>query len=47
MAAILDFTGEAALSISETAFPANGNIIDTSIVKIPPVEANIWQSVPF
>ncbi len=43
MVAILDFTGETALSISETAFPATGNII----VKITPIEAKIWQSVQF
>ena len=47
MVAILDFTGEAALSISETAFPATGNIIGTNIVKITTIEAKIWQSVPF
>ena len=41
MAAILDFAGEAALSIPETAFPATGNIIGTNIVKITPIEANI------
>ena len=36
MAAILDFTGEAAMSLSEKAFPATGNIIGTNIVKITP-----------
>ena len=41
MAAILDFAGEAALPISETAFPATGNIIGTNIVTITPIEANI------
>ena len=41
MAAILDFTGEAAMPISETAFPATGNIIDATIVKITPIEADI------
>ena len=47
MAAILDFTREADLSISETAFLATGNIIGTNIVKIPPIEANICQSEQF
>ncbi len=47
MAAILDFTCEAVLSISETAFLATGNIIGTNIVKITPIEANILQSVQF
>ena len=47
MAAILDFTSEAALPLSETAFPATGNSIGTKIVKIIPIEANIWQSVQF
>ena len=47
MAVILDFTGEATLLISKTAFPATGNIICTNIVKIAPIEANIWQSVQF
>ena len=41
MAAILDFTGEAALSISETAFPATGNSIGTNILKITPIEDKI------
>ena len=47
MAAILDFTGEAAQLISETAFPATGNNIGINIVKITPIEANMWQSVQF
>ena len=47
MAAILDFTGEAALSISEMAITVTGNIIGTNIAKITPIEANTWQSVQF
>ena len=47
MAVILDSTGEAALSISKTAFLATGNIIGTKIVKITPIDAKIWQSVQF
>ena len=47
MAAILYFSGEATLSISETAFPATGNIIGTEIVKITPIDATLWQSVQF
>ena len=47
MVAIWDFTGEAALSISETGFPATWNIIGTTIVKIPPIEAKLRQSVQF
>ena len=47
MAAIWDFTGEAALPISETAFPATGNSIGINIVKITPIEDTLWQSVPF
>ena len=34
IAAILNFIGEASLPISETVFPATGNIIGTKIVKI-------------
>ena len=41
IAAILNFTGEAALPLSEKGFPATGNIIDTKIVKITPIEAHI------
>ena len=47
MAAILDFTGKAALPILETTFPATGNIIGNKIAKITPIEANIWPSVIF
>ena len=47
MEAILYLTGEAALSISKTAFPATGNIIGTNIVKITTMEAKICQSVQF
>ena len=46
MVAILNFTGEADPPISETDFPATANIIGTKIVKITPIEANSWQSVP-
>ena len=45
MTAILDFTDEAALSILETALPATGNIIGTSIVKITPTEAKLRETV--
>ena len=44
MAAILYFTGEAALPISETAFPATRNIIGINIVKITPIEANMMAT---
>ena len=47
MATILDFAGETALPISETAFHATGHIIGTKIVTITPIEAKIWQSVQF
>ena len=46
-AAILDFTGEAALPISKTAFPATRNITGTNIVNIINIEAKIRQSVQF
>ena len=39
MAAILDVTNEAALSISEMDCPATGHIIGTRIVKITHIEA--------
>ena len=41
IAAILNFTGEAALPLSEKGFPATGNIIGTKIMEITPIEAQI------
>ena len=39
--AILDFTDETALPISETVFLATGHIIGTNIMMITHIEANI------
>ena len=45
MVAILDFTGEATLSISETACPATGSIMGISIVKITPIDTSQHMAI--